>query len=775
MTRLRLLLAAVAFAAAASPSARTSQTGAVETPTAAADALWTDLERLSADDMEGRRPGTAGHDRARQYIARRFEQIALEPVKGSYEQAFTYASPKDPAGTERQGTNLVGIVRGLQDPDLAVVVTAHYDHLGNVNGRAFSGANDNASGVAAVIALAAAFKAQPPRHTFIFAAVDAEESGLFGSRHLVEVLPVGANRVVMNVNLDMIGRDARQTLYASGTRHYPFLKPHLEAVASKSPVKLLLGHDGPGGALGGDWTRDSDHFAFHERGIPFIYFGVEDTANHHKSADRFPTMMREFYEGAVDTIAAALRVLDAQAPTILAQRVSPRPAQFADSVRPFIAMDAPLVALTNVRVVDGTGSPAREHQTVIIRRGAIAELGDASRTAIPSGAIVMDLAGKSVMPGLVMVHEHLYYPTGAGVYAQLGASFVRLYLAGGVTTMRTGGNVHGVMDLKMKRLIDEGQQAGPAIDPTAPYLNGANTFLQMRALEGPVDARRQVAYWADMGATSFKAYMNITRAELGAAIDEAHVRGLKITGHLCSVTYGEAADLGIDNLEHGFLAATDFVADKQADVCPGQARGQQAIALVDDTSAGFKALVKKLIDKRVALTSTLTVFETFTPGRPLPPGLDVLLPDLREQFERAHARTAQNQQSLYLKLLPKAMALERAFARAGGLLVAGTDPTGAGGVVPGYSNHRQLELLVEAGFTPLEAISIATLNGAKYLGRDERLGTIAAGKQADLVIVEGDPSQNISDVRNVRMVFKQGVGYDPAKLRDSVAGKVGLY
>ena len=194
--------------------------------------------------------------------------------------------------------------------------------------------------------------------------------------------------------------------------------------------------------------------------------------------------------------------------------------------------------------------------------------------------------------------------------------------------------------------------------------------------------------------------MQISRAALKAAIDDGHRRGMKITGHLCSVTYGEAADLGIDNLEHGFFAATDFVADKQPDVCPGQARGQQTIAALDENGEPFKALVKKLVDKHVALTSTLTVFETFTPGRPLPQGLDVLAPQLKDAFQRAYDRAAQNQQSVYTTLFPKAMRLERAFAKAGGMLIAGTDPTGAGGVVPGYADQRQIELLVEAGFTP---------------------------------------------------------------------------
>jgi imidazolonepropionase-like amidohydrolase len=447
----------------------------------------------------------------------------------------------------------------------------------------------------------------------------------------------------------------------------------------------------------------------------------------------------------------------------------------SQNVKQYVRTAAPVIALTNVRVIDGTGQPARDMQTLIIRDGLITAIGGAGTVAPPADAEVIDLAGKTVLPGLVMLHEHLYYPTGPGVYGQLGESFTRLYLAGGVTTMRTGGNMNGYMDINLKRAIESGQKPGPAIDATAPYVNGPNQFQQMTHVTDAEQARRHVAYWAEQGATSFKAYMQISRAALGAAISEAHERRLKVTGHLCSVTYSEAADLGIDNLEHGFLAATDFVADKKPDECPSQGRGQQSVTALDPNGAPFNALVKKLIDKGVALTSTLTVFETFTPGRPAPPGLEVLAPQLKQQFEQTHARVAQNKESNYLKLFPLAMQLELAFARAGGLLVTGTDPTGSGGVIPGYSNQRQVELLVDAGFTPLEAISISTLNGAKYLGREKSIGTIANGKQADLVVVNGNPASNISDIRRVEIVFRGGVAYDPAKLIASVAGRVGLF
>ncbi|HVZ47633.1 MAG TPA: amidohydrolase family protein [Gemmatimonadaceae bacterium] len=447
-----------------------------------------------------------------------------------------------------------------------------------------------------------------------------------------------------------------------------------------------------------------------------------------------------------------------------------------NAVRPYVSVDAPTVAITHVRVIDGTGAPARADQTVIIQDGKVAAVGSAATLSAPAGAQVIDGAGKTVIPGLVMVHEHLFYPTGPGVYGNLSESFSRLYLAGGVTAMRTGGNMNGFGELALAKADRDWQKPGPWIDGSAPYLEGPGLGLgQVHTLTGVDDARRQVNYWADMGATSFKAYMHISRDELKAAAEEVHKRGMKITGHLCSVTYREAADAGIDDLEHGFFASTDFVKDKKPDECPGQGVGQASIAALDVNEPAFRSLVSYLVSKHVAMTSTFTVFETFTPGQPLPPGLDVLTPQLREQFEQRWQRTQQSTNSGYAKLFPNAMKMEVAFYRAGGLLICGTDPTGGGGVIPGYSNQRQVELMVDAGLTPLEAIKVATLNGATYLGIADRTGTIAAGKQADLVLVAGDPSTNISDIRHVETVFRQGVGFDPAKLIASVKGMVGVF
>ena len=465
---------------------------------------------------------------------------------------------------------------------------------------------------------------------------------------------------------------------------------------------------------------------------------------------------------AVSALLLVPSLLRAQRPTL------------STAVKQYVSVDTPAVALTHVRVIDGTGAAAKDDQTLIITGGNIVALGAARSIKVPDGAQVMDLTGKSVIPGLVMMHEHLYYPTGPGVYGADYVSFSRLYLAGGVTSMRTGGNVGGYADLNLAAAIKAGTQAGPWIDATAPYVNGPSPFTQMYALKDSADARRFVAFWADAGATSFKAYMNITRAELAAAVDEAHKRGLKITGHLCSVTYREAADIGIDDLEHGFFVATDFVNDKQPDVCPAQT-GMPALVGFDVASPEFTSLVQYLIAHHVAVTSTQTVFESITPGTPATPGTDVLDPLLKTQYDQLYTRVQQNTASPFAKLFPLDQAMEVAFFRAGGLLLAGTDPTGGGGVIPGYSDQRQVELLVASGLTPLEAIKVCTLNGATYLARADRIGSIAVGKQADLVVIDGNPAVTISDIRHVTLVFKQGVGYNPAKLIESVKGKVGLF
>ena len=447
--------------------------------------------------------------------------------------------------------------------------------------------------------------------------------------------------------------------------------------------------------------------------------------------------------------------------------------------RRFISVDAPVSALTHVRVIDGTGAAPREDQTVVMANGRIAAVGPAASTPVPAGAQVIDATGRSVMPGLVMVHEHLFYPSGQGaIWHEQGATALRLYLGAGVTTIRTGGSMHPIADLNLRKYVDAGKIPGPAMDVTGPYINGAGMDApQMPELATADDGRRLVAEWADKGATSFKAYMFVSREVLGAAITEAHKRGLKVTGHLCSVTFREAAALGIDNLEHGLTASTDFTPDKQADTCPlGDVPTATNLALGVEGDS-IRSLIAELVRRKVAITSTLAVFETLTPGRPAisDATLTAMAAHTRDYVLRMRGGVDQQPATApRSRMLAMEMQFELAFVRAGGLLVAGTDPTAYGAAVPGYGNWRQLELLVEAGFTPLEAIMIATKNGASYLGRLDRVGTIATGKQADLLLVNGNPAATISDIMKLERVFKGGIGFDAAKLLASANGLIGM-
>ncbi|HEX8326133.1 MAG TPA: amidohydrolase family protein [Hymenobacter sp.] len=450
--------------------------------------------------------------------------------------------------------------------------------------------------------------------------------------------------------------------------------------------------------------------------------------------------------------------------------------QFTPQVQEFIKVSAPVVALTDAKVIDGTGRPALLHQTVLLQNGRITQVGAIKKVKVPAGAQVINCAGKTLIPGLVMLHEHLYYTMPVGGYfniAQMPYSFPRLYLAGGATTIRTAGSIEPQTDLAIKRMIGEGKLIGPDMDVTAPYIEEPSMDIPaLNTVKGPEDAAATTKYWADRGCTSFKMYMHATRADLAAVVREAHARNLKITGHLCALTYREAAEIGIDNLEHGFMASSDFVPNKAPDVCDNNVR--QSLLRLPVNSPEMTSLIKFLVGKKVALTSTLTVFEPYT-GREvvLGGGLEALIPQMQER-ETATWKQNQQRDTASVRLFKKNMAWEKQFYDAGGLLVAGTDPTGAGRTIAGYSNRRQIELLVEAGFTPVQAIKVSTLNGATYLGREKEIGTIEAGKQGDLVLINGDPEKDIQQVRQMEIVFKNGVGFDSVKLFESMKGKVGL-
>jgi hypothetical protein len=449
-----------------------------------------------------------------------------------------------------------------------------------------------------------------------------------------------------------------------------------------------------------------------------------------------------------------------------------QPPDLADHVRTFVTVDDAVVALVGVRLVDGTGAPARDDQTIVVRGARIEAVGPRAAVVVPAGARVLELDGHTVLPGLVSLHEHTWFgglrrsvPLTSGMY---------LYLANGVTTGMTAGSQFPYHELNLKRAIDAGTLPGPRLHITGPYLTGGAPRASVnRIVTSAAEAARVVGYWAAEGATWFKV-IDGPGALLRDVIDAAHARGLRVTAHLCSVTFTEAAALGIDALQHGFITNSDYVPGKQPDVCPPENMRVQAD--VDVASDAVQESIRRIVAGGAAVVSTLGVYETFVPERARldPRAMELLDADVRREVETNHATLRETPFVVPERLLAKMMQWERDFVAAGGLLGAGSDPWGTG-FLPGFGNLRNYELLVEAGFAPEGAVQIMTLNGARILGDDERLGSIETGKVADLVVIRGDPVGTPQAIYDVVTVFKDGVGYDPAALLRFVRGRVGAF
>ena len=432
----------------------------------------------------------------------------------------------------------------------------------------------------------------------------------------------------------------------------------------------------------------------------------------------------------------------------------------AQSTRPdYVVHDASVIALTGVCIIDGSGAAPVADQTIVIAEGKIAAIGSSSATRVPTDAKVIELKGKTVTPGLVMLHEHLNYFSGRAIWHSQPISYPRLYLAAGVTTLRTAGTEQPEVDINLKRRVDSGKAPGPKIHLTSPFLNGAaGDFLGDTVVRDAEEARRSVAYFAERGFTSFKVYSAITPDALRGTVEEAHRRGLKVAGHLGSVSCAAAADIGIDFIEHSFVSCTKDLGVEYGD------ENFQA----DVNGPKTQQLIKHLVGKGVALVST-------------PIGLDQPLSDAELDLLHPHSRDG------YLrhfrqpppwwpkpKFEREVRKLERAFVAAGGRLGLGADAADAGQIA-GYADHRVLQLLAEAGWTPMEIIRLATSQNAELLGVDDSVGTIAVGRAADLIVVSGDPSSDVRELAKTELVFKDGVAYDPAKLRAPVTGLVGWH
>ncbi len=407
-------------------------------------------------------------------------------------------------------------------------------------------------------------------------------------------------------------------------------------------------------------------------------------------------------------------------------------------------------ALTHVSVIDGTGAPIKRDQTIVIDAGRILSIGDAAGPVrIPASAEVLDLTGHTVFPGLVMMHEHLHNEP--SVTAQL-------WLARGVTTVRTAGAFEVASDLNLRQWIREGRTPGPELFLSGPLLSEhAEHLARLIPLSNIRDAdhaRRIIRFWAEEGFDAVKVYRGMTPNMLRVVVEEARKQRLPVLGHLQAVTCGEAAEIGIDSIEHGVTT------------CVNQLTGPDGPRLRDPQAPAVRALFATLLKHEVAISETPVDLRPFTQAE-----VAVLHPGSRDDYERQLAGGELGVGTRAVvddKQGPPSLTM--AFVRAGGTVFLGSD---SGGMprIPGFSNIRSLKLLyTNYGFDPVEAIRIATYEGARFLRIEERTGSIAARKEADLVVVRGNPSTRMRDVENIEIVFANGVRYDPAKLLEANRG-----
>jgi imidazolonepropionase-like amidohydrolase len=445
--------------------------------------------------------------------------------------------------------------------------------------------------------------------------------------------------------------------------------------------------------------------------------------------------------------------------TVLLATLLASPAALAqdDWRKQFLHIDAPVVLLKNVRIVDGSGGPPAVQQSILISNGRIEAVGPALRA--PEGARVVDLAGRTVLPGLVMLHDHLMYFSGRAIWHAQPISYPKLYLAAGVTTVRTAGSEQPEVDRNLKARIDGGHAPGPRIHLTGPFFNGAaSDFLGDTVIHDEAEARAAVAYWAGRGFRTFKLYDAVDASMARVIIDEAHARGIKVTGHLGAMGCIDAARLGIDFIEHAFASCHRDLETTH------DGRGFHA----DMNDPKLQPLMDALLAADVVLVSTPTRLDAPLTAEEL----ELLAPQARERYLADSANPP--------SWLPDVAGtrelrkLERAYVARGGRLGVGADAMDFGQIA-GYANHRALLALVEDGWTPAEVIRMVTSNNADLLGVGDHVGRIAPGYLADLIVVTGDPLADIREASHIELVFKDGQGYDPAKLREAAKGLVGWH
>lgn len=431
---------------------------------------------------------------------------------------------------------------------------------------------------------------------------------------------------------------------------------------------------------------------------------------------------------------------------------------YAQTKSKYVIYDQPEIVFEHARVVDVLNGIVLEEYSVLIANGKIVDIKKTGKLSVPKGAKVVDLTGKTILPGLVMLHEHLNYNNGAAVWQFHPVSFPKLFLAAGVTTLRTAGAENPMYDLNLKRQIDNGVVIGPRMVVTGPMFNDVSGgFLGDFIVTTYEEGRKATAFWAEQGCAWFKVYSDISQDALRGVIDEAHSRGLRVTGHLGKMSCTEATKLGIDNIEHSFgSCASDLKLpwDTTWNIKPDQKEATELINL--------------LVERKVTLTATPFSDSDFRNAAQL----DYLSTDERKRIEG------------YLQDPPPFMPqevndkqlrpLEKLFAKSGGRILLGADAADCG-ILPGFQNHNAMVSMVKAGWTPLEILRMTTIDAAIFLKIDQELGSIEVGKNADLLIVSGKPDQKMEDIRNVELVFRNGIGYDSKALRERAKGLVGRH
>ena len=435
-----------------------------------------------------------------------------------------------------------------------------------------------------------------------------------------------------------------------------------------------------------------------------------------------------------------------------------------ENLRHYVKYDDNIIAFKNASVVDGTGKSIESNQTIIIENGLIKAIGNNFKLNIPEKAKVNDLKGKTIIPGIVGMHNHLHILR----FPYVGDIAAKLYLAAGVTTIQTCGAASPEKELLLSQNIAIGNQIGPEIISSAPFITGEGGNPNMIIPKNEQHLRDTIQYWMNQGVKWFKVYRNTKPNDLKTILDEVHKNGGKVRGHLCSITFEEATKMGIDGIEHGLNSSSDFRTNKEWGKCNG---GREYIDNLIINSPEVKKLQKLMIEKGVFLTSTLSIYEASIPNRAYADerSIKTMSPYLKEQYEERR-KNFENQleDSTRNKRLKRIMEFEYQYFKMRGLLCSGVD---AGRhILPGFGDQRNYKLLMEAGFTSEEAIQIMTNNGAKALERSD-IGSIQAGKRADFVILNGNLDREPSIIEKVETVFKNGIGYNPQLILNETLGQ----